>query len=121
MEICEIEPNTVLLREADISEDIYFIIEGSLGVYRKLNEEEKPANYFLTRTDPGKRMDTQLQEEEEYGKLIVERSIGLSNGERMRIGLECYLLGIGSPYSYITRSKTLAYKMKSEPALKDLL
>ena len=37
------------------------------------------------------------------------------------IGEECDLLGIASPYSYIIKSKTLAYCIKVESFYKELL
>lgn len=37
------------------------------------------------------------------------------------IGEECDLLGLASPYSYIVRSKTLAYTIKLETFYKELL
>ena len=37
------------------------------------------------------------------------------------IGEECDLLGIASPYSYIVKSKTLAYQIKVDSFYKELL
>ena len=37
------------------------------------------------------------------------------------IGEECDLLGLASPYSYIVKSKTLAYTIKLETFYKELL
>ena len=64
---------------------------------------------------------TLIQKGDEYGREICTRKISEPQEKVTMIGEECDLLGIASPYTYITKSKTLCYTIKVEQFFKDML
>ena len=57
----------------------------------------------------------------EFGELVVTKNIALGQGKKLRIGDECFFLGLASPYSYVTKKTTYVYSVTSDNILRDIL
>ena len=111
-----------MLKRGHMPEEIYIVILGEIQILGQTREEKLEHEIITIRTDPGTRTETLIQQGREYGQLLCTREIKeLQENVVTMIGEECDLLGLASPYSYIVKSKTLAYTIKVETFYSQLL
>lgn len=101
---------------------VFLVIQGQITVYshhpQNGIEIERDKNAVVHKIYPGSRVQTLIQKGE-YGKAFLQQDISSENTELF--GIECDLLGITSPYSYIASSPVYAYEIPFEAMFKTLL
>ena len=94
---------------------------GEIQILGQTKEIVPDEEIITIKTDPGSRISNLIQKGREFGQVLCSRKISGLQERVTMIGEECDLLGIASPYSYIVKSKTLAYQIKVDSFYKELL
>jgi hypothetical protein len=113
----------VLLKVHEVPEKLLIVVKGQLTVYSHTlspKEVAGPTNPALVMTVyPGSRVQTQIMKGIEFGHSILQKNFNAENVEF--VGIECDLLDIKSPFSYIASETVYAYEVPYEQFFKSML
>jgi hypothetical protein len=102
---------------------VLIVLQGQIQIFSHHNKDGgelfRDENAFTVRVEPGSRIEAQISRGEEFGSAICHKEYERENVEF--IGIECDLLRITSPYSYIVREAVYAYEIPSDILFKQLM